>query len=87
MPACSKLKPLRALKELSPKITLLTQRQRLEAALLLKTKRDEVQKAWVPAPDAPVAPATQPVATPAPKPTGFRAPASTAPVAEIRGSS
>ena len=35
---------------LSPAITQLTQRQRLDDALLLKTKRDEVQNAWLPAP-------------------------------------
>lgn len=55
---------------LSPNLTLLTQRQRLDDALLLKTKRDEVQKAWLPAAEAPAAPAARPAATPAPKPLG-----------------
>lgn len=70
---------------LSPNITLLTQRQRLDDALLLKTKRDEVQKAWLPAPEAPAAPS--PAATPKPPGAATASAASTPPATEIKGSS
>jgi len=47
--------------------TTLTQRHRLDDALLLKTKREEVQKAWLKSAGAPAPPAATPAATqPAP---------------------
>jgi len=55
---------------LSPAITQLTQRQRLDDALLLQNKREEVQKAWLPAAPAPAAPAPGAPSTPVPKPLG-----------------
>ncbi len=51
---------------LSPNILALTQRQRLDDALLLKNKRDEVQKTWLASNGAPPAPKPDAPATLAP---------------------
>ncbi len=55
---------------LAPAITQLTQRQRLDDALLLKNKREEVQKEWLPT-TTPVPAAT---GKPSPPPSGAKPP-------------